>query len=119
MLSDTHALPPFTCTHINTRTRTHTQGDVLASIMEVADEELSKPAKAINRTRLQSLLEMGASRYGARGVRRGATAGPAAAARMPTAGRAHALVSWQQRAFASGGAFLCSVDDILAAGCAL
>ncbi|PNW75396.1 hypothetical protein CHLRE_12g525500v5 [Chlamydomonas reinhardtii] len=34
------------------------QGDVLASIMEVADEELSKPAKAINRTRLQSLLEM-------------------------------------------------------------
>lgn len=35
------------------------QGDVLVSIMEVADEELSKPAKAINRTRLQSLLEMG------------------------------------------------------------
>ncbi|EFJ45468.1 gamma tubulin interacting protein [Volvox carteri f. nagariensis] len=35
------------------------QGDVLVSIMEVADEELCKPAKAINRTRLQSLLEMG------------------------------------------------------------
>ncbi|GIL70922.1 hypothetical protein Vretimale_4032 [Volvox reticuliferus] len=34
------------------------QGDVLVSIMEVADEELCKPAKAINRTRLQSLLEM-------------------------------------------------------------
>ncbi|KAG2498904.1 hypothetical protein HYH03_003095 [Edaphochlamys debaryana] len=34
------------------------QGDVLLSIMEVADEELCKPAKAINRTRLQSLLEM-------------------------------------------------------------
>ncbi|GLC59399.1 hypothetical protein PLESTB_001482000 [Pleodorina starrii] len=34
------------------------QGDVLVSIMEVADEELCKPAKAISRTRLQSLLEM-------------------------------------------------------------
>ncbi len=36
------------------------QGDVLLALMEVADEELRKPAKAINRTRLQSLMEMGA-----------------------------------------------------------
>ncbi len=36
----------------------YAQGDLLVHVMEVAKEELAKPAKAISRPRLQSLLEL-------------------------------------------------------------